>query len=121
MILITGGKYQGKLEFAKKCASSARVRDMKDFLEEAVSGKVIVNKFNDWFRSEPETASEKALEIFLKGSDVILITEEVGSGVVPMSEDDRKYRERLGRTVNVLAERSDAVYRVFAGIPEKLK
>ncbi len=121
MTLIVGGKYQGKLEFARSISPDASVIDMmKD--EKPVSPKGgIWTGFNEWFRRDPEAAAEKSKAVFTENSDAILITEEVGSGVVPLLEEDRRYRESLGRTVNILAGRADRVYRVFAGIPERIK
>ncbi len=121
MILIIGGKYQGKREFAAKTYPDREVLNIAENLgKQEISGKICVG-FNEWFRNDPETAVKKASEIFTENTDVILLVEEVGSGVVPLSIEDRKYREGLGRTVIRLASRSEAVYRVFAGIPEKIK
>ncbi len=121
MILVLGGKYQGKREFAAKLSSDREILDMSENLgKQEISGKTVTG-FNEWFRNDPEAAAKKASEIFSEDTDVILLVEEVGAGVVPISIEDRKYREGLGRTVILLASQAEAVYRVFAGIPEKIK
>ena len=56
-----------------------------------------------------------------KNPDVIVVTEEVGCGVVPMDAFERKWREVCGRASVILAERSEQVYRVICGIPQRLK
>lgn len=56
-----------------------------------------------------------------KNPDVIVVTEEVGCGVVPMDAFERKWREVCGRAAVILAERSEQVYRVICGIPQRLK
>ena len=52
--------------------------------------------------------------------DIILST-EVGSGLVPVDEGERAAREAAGRLSILLAEQADEVYRVVAGIAKKLK
>ena len=52
--------------------------------------------------------------------DIILYT-EVGSGLVPVDEEERKAREAAGRLSIRLAEQADEVYRVVCGIAKKLK
>lgn len=121
MILILGGKYQGKREFAAKISPNSEILNITEYSgKQEITGKIWTG-FNEWFRNDPESAAKKASEIFTENTDVILLVEEVGSGIVPLSIDDRKYREGLGRTVILLASRAEAVYRVFAGIPEKIK
>ena len=121
MILVLGGKYQGKRKFAEGLSPDRETLDMtENFGKQEISGKICTG-FNEWFRNDPETAAKNASEIFLENTDVILLVEEVGSGVVPLSIKDRKYREGIGRTVILLASRAEAVYRMFAGIPEKIK
>ena len=56
-----------------------------------------------------------------KNPGVIVVTEEVGCGVVPMDAFERKWREVCGRASVILAERSEQVYRVICGIPQRLK
>lgn len=52
--------------------------------------------------------------------DVVIAT-EVGGGVVPVDPAERTARERAGRLNCLLAERADAVVRVFCGIPMVIK
>ena len=46
---------------------------------------------------------------------------EIGSGIVPLDPVERAWRERVGRTVNLLTERADMVVRLVCGIPVTLK
>jgi len=41
--------------------------------------------------------------------------------VVPIEPFEERWREETGRLCCALAARSDAVYRVWAGIPQKIK
>ena len=53
--------------------------------------------------------------------EIILLCDEVGMGIVPMDKKDREYREAVGRTMCVAAQKAEKVYRVICGIGEKIK
>ena len=47
--------------------------------------------------------------------------DEIGCGVVPIEPFEERWREETGRLCCALAARADAVYRVWACIPQKIK
>ena len=51
----------------------------------------------------------------------ILVTNEVGMGLVPANPIDRLYRDLLGKANRMLAEKADEVYLMVAGMPLKVK
>ena len=51
----------------------------------------------------------------------IIISDEVGCGIVPIDKGERQFRERLGRCLTDIASRSDMVFRVFCGIAQRIK
>lgn len=51
----------------------------------------------------------------------ILVSNEVGLGLVPDNELGRRYRDCLGRANQILAQHADEVYLMVAGIPVRLK
>ena len=53
--------------------------------------------------------------------DLIVVTNEVGGGIVPNNRLGRIFRDALGCANQWLAARADAVYLLVAGIPVKLK
>ncbi|MCI8650212.1 MAG: hypothetical protein HFG20_08865 [Anaerotruncus sp.] len=53
--------------------------------------------------------------------EIILITDEIGGGIVPIDRFEREWREAVGRACCLLAERSGRVDRVFAGLPCVIK
>lgn len=53
--------------------------------------------------------------------DVVAVSDEVGSGVVPVSADGRRFRDALGLVNQRLAAAADDVYLVVAGLPLRLK
>jgi adenosylcobinamide kinase/adenosylcobinamide-phosphate guanylyltransferase len=51
---------------------------------------------------------------------VVMVTNEVGSGVVPPTQAGRRFRDELGRLNAALAAEADEVWHVVAGIPTRL-
>lgn len=54
-------------------------------------------------------------------SPVVLVTNEVGGGIVPMSDMGRRYRDASGVMNQRIAEVADAVLLVTCGLPLSLK
>jgi adenosylcobinamide kinase/adenosylcobinamide-phosphate guanylyltransferase len=54
-------------------------------------------------------------------STAILVTNEVGSGVVPETPLGRRFRDCAGRANEVLARAADEVYFMVSGIPLRIK
>jgi adenosylcobinamide kinase/adenosylcobinamide-phosphate guanylyltransferase len=52
---------------------------------------------------------------------MLVVSNEVGLGVVPPYELGRAYRDILGRANQVLAHHANEVYLLVAGIPMKVK
>lgn len=53
--------------------------------------------------------------------DVVLVSNEVGLGVVPDSASGRLYRDELGRLNALVAGACDEVWFTVAGLPQRLK
>ncbi|MCX5998616.1 MAG: bifunctional adenosylcobinamide kinase/adenosylcobinamide-phosphate guanylyltransferase [Chloroflexi bacterium] len=51
----------------------------------------------------------------------IVVSNEVGMGLVPVHKSGRVYRDLLGKANQMLAKEADDVYLVVAGIPWRLK
>jgi len=54
-------------------------------------------------------------------ADIILVSNEVGMGVVPPYPLGRVFRDALGRVNQFVASACDEVYVLFAGLPLQLK
>jgi adenosylcobinamide kinase/adenosylcobinamide-phosphate guanylyltransferase len=52
---------------------------------------------------------------------VIVVTNEVGSGIVPDNEISRRFRDCAGRANQVIAREADEVYAMISGIPIRIK
>lgn len=60
-------------------------------------------------------------KIRLSGMDGVLVTNEVGAGIVPENRLARLFRDIAGRVNQRLAKQVDEVYFVVSGIPMKIK
>ena len=77
-----------------------------------------------------ETAAEKAVlseveeliaTINKTRASFIIVSNEVGLGLVPPNKMGRVYRDLLGRANQLLASQADEVYWMVAGIPVRIK
>lgn len=74
----------------------------------------------------PESLHEKEINAFLQSlskcnADVILVSNEVGNGIVPLGELNRKFVDETGRLHQQLAQVCEHVSLVVAGLEQKLK
>ena len=70
---------------------------------------------------EREPIDDLAEELIRKNPELILITDEIGYGIVPVDRMEREYREQTGRVCTRLAAYSEKVYRVMCGIGQVIK
>jgi len=77
---------------------------------------------------DPECQEEILLEIkklaeisFKVPAQVIIVSNEVGMGLVPDNTLGRVYRDILGRANSIIADKADEVFIMVSGIPLKIK
>ena len=134
MRLVTGGAYQKKLAFAKGLTGKPEPRVWDGAQGEPSDWRQVevLNHFPELVRrklaEEPEAARGKsgALEQMLQrmsreNPSLVVVTREVGCGLVPMDAFERLWREQAGRLSCRLAEQSVQVYRVCCGQAQKIK
>lgn len=74
------------------------------------------------FASKVKDKIEQIIEASLKcQATVIIVSNEVGSGLVPANPIGRLYRDILGRTNQSIARNADLVYLMVTGIPLLIK
>ena len=116
MTLIVGGAGQGKLAYALEKLLLDEAQVSPDPRQSAP----VICSLESWLRHEADPMP--VLEELLTGRpDVVILCDEVGSGVVPVDPEDRRWRERVGRTCCELAKRAECVIRLYCGIPTLLK
>ena len=120
MILIIGGAYQGKLDFAREQfgISEADIHNCRtgkiDFSRRCIYG------IEEFTRSHSDPIGYFKTH---KGqwSDSILICQDIFCGVVPMGAENRAWRQNTGRLCQYLAKEADQVIRIFCGLEQRLK
>ena len=109
------GACSGKGCFAEKCIGNFWAREKSP--EKSFSAQGVVG-FHDFIKKEMEAGSsvaDLAEELIRKNPEVILVSDEVGYGVVPTDAFQRAYREAVGRVCK-LASLRQSVTRVVCGI-----
>lgn len=125
MILIFGGSYQGKLDFARK---TFNINDQDIFIcsEEGMIdyNKKVIHGMEKLFLGmikNDVSVTDVLMAHRADLKDKIIIINDISQGIVPVDKTLRAWREATGRAMMYLAEEADEVYRVFCGIGQKIK
>lgn len=132
MKLVIGGRAQGKLNYVLENMAGTSYKvyegvlpDKEEIHAAKANGNIlIVNHFHNWVNKELREGKnpEEELKAFVANDmDCIIISDEVGNGIVPIDAFERDYRERTGRMLITLANEADEVVRVLCGIGQKIK
>ena len=120
MILIIGGAYQGKLDYARERFELTE-SDIFTCGEDAIDfGKRCMDRIEEFVWTHPD-----ALDIFREHREEwensILICRDLSGGVVPMERMNRDWQRNTGKLCQYLAGEADQVIRVFCGLEQRLK
>ena len=116
MELILGGAYQGKLTWA----AAAYDLPPDSLCDLAASDPAPGARC--YYHLEALTRRCGDCTAFLPlFENAVVISREVGAGVVPLDAEERAWRERHGALLQLLAARAQHVTRIFCGLPEVLK
>ena len=67
-------------------------------------------------------ATKELIKVLEQRSDpVVLVTNEVGSGIIPENALARQFRDEAGRMNQIIAQVADEVYLSVSGIPLQIK
>lgn len=112
MVLITGGAYSGLRSFAEQqFGNKIETVYIRDILAENYDEEEsIVPCLQKWLEEKEA-----------KYSELLLIHEEVGCGLIPDTKEKRQEREAQGRAGCFFAENAKEVYRVCCGLGIKIK
>ena len=126
MIMVTGGAYQGKLDFVYRHfglnESDITNGSTCDF-EEAFSAKCIksYHRFIARLIAQGVDCVQFTERLCEENRNAIIILDEIGCGIVPSEKSERKRREDTGRCGCIIAQSCDDVIRVTCGIPVYIK
>jgi adenosyl cobinamide kinase/adenosyl cobinamide phosphate guanylyltransferase len=124
MILIIGGAYQGKLDYASDKYPGRSVfqcdieNPQMDLSADIINGLHLLVLAQIRKEMDAQLYLKERLPM-LKGK--IIICDDISCGVVPVDCEMRVWRETTGRCLNMLSNNADEVIRVFCGIGSKIK
>ncbi len=126
MIMITGGAFSGKKDYAKKrfgFSDEEILNGENCSLEAVFSAKCIADYQLIVKRLLEENADVQTFTERLCKEDpnAIVIINEIGAGIIPLEKSDRIWREETGRSGCLIARNSSEVIRLACGIPTTIK
>lgn len=124
MIMVIGGAFQGKWAYAKEhfWVEGSWIDGENCAYEEIFSCAAIRNFHRFVYRFlGNKDLDDLPQRLFEENPDIILVSDELGCGVVPIEERDRHFREKTGRLCIVLAADAREVHRVICGIGMVIK
>lgn len=124
MELIVGGAYQGKGAYAKNLFPEITWADGGSCTLAELLQAGGVNGFHKFIGRQIDAGADiqdLANVIFEKNPDLVIVSDEVGYGVVPANPRDRAFREAVGRVCCKLAAKADRVHRVACGCGTVIK
>ena len=98
MILVVGGRFQGKQGFCRERFPERKMIIYDGTIDEAGLFKLIDDN--------PEC---------------VVITDEIGCGIVPVERECRELVEKVGRVQVRLAQKADEVWRVMCKVGMRIK
>lgn len=126
MKLIIGGRAQGKLSYAVQIYEIKKNKVWESVLPEVAGDgqTIVINHFHNWVKERIGNGGSPEEEIsawLAQHQDCIIISDEIGNGIVPIEAAEREYRERTGRLLVELAGQAEEVVRVICGLGQKIK
>lgn len=129
MKLVIGGAYQGKLDYVLS-SYNINIENVFNGAEDKLLGEVngkkveVIYNFHLYIRRGLEASTnvfEEIKEFIKENKNIIIISNEVGYGIVPMTKFEREYREMVGRICCYLSKEAEEVIRITCGIGRRIK
>jgi len=114
MILVVGGLASGKREYVQ---TSYHFSD-QELADAVLDDKPVLFNLQDLVARDPGRSRRLLPELVKKR---IVICNEVGCGIVPLTPEARATREAVGRLCIILAREAEKVVRLCSGIPTVIK
>ena len=126
MIMITGGAFSGKKDYAKKRFgfSDEEIPNGENCSLEAVFSAKCIADFQLIVKrlleenADVQTFTERLCK---ENPNAVVIINEIGAGIILLEKSDRIWREETGRSGCLIARNSSEVIRLACGIPTIIK
>lgn len=123
MMLIIGGSYEGKTEYAEAVGISDICDGETAGFEEIKKHKCVKN-YQMLVKRQLEAGLDPLNEVeklFDECPDIVIISTEIGCGIVPIEKSERIWRETVGKVCCFIAAKSQKVIRISCGIASVIK
>ncbi|WP_455526311.1 bifunctional adenosylcobinamide kinase/adenosylcobinamide-phosphate guanylyltransferase [Huintestinicola sp.] len=123
MMLIIGGAYEGKTEYAEAIGISDICDGETAGFEEIKKHKCVKN-YQMLVKRQLEAGLDplnEAKKLFDKCPDIVIISTEIGCGIVPIEKSERIWRETVGKVCCFIAAKSEKVIRISCSIASVIK
>lgn len=120
MILIIGGAYQGKLDFAKETFGITDEDVHTCTSGEIDFSKKCIYKIEEFTYGHPDPIGYFKTHRE-EWENSILILQDIFCGVVPMGAENRAWRQSTGRLCQYMSKEAVQVSRIFCGLEQRLK
>lgn len=135
MELVLGGRACGKTDYVrekyKRCILLAPDTPWEEIREKArvlpLDTALVLDRLHEGIRLALEGGKDREeILAFLTAlarevPSLVVVTDEIGCGIVPLDPFDRRWREVTGRIGTELAKQAGTVTRIQCGIPQALK
>ena len=126
MILVIGGAHQGKLDYVKEHyhIKDEDIFDGEQHSYDVLKEKKVIKDFHLLVRRlliDNIPIKDFIDQALLRCPETIIISNEIGYGIVPMEQFERTYREETGRICCYIAGRAKKVVRMTCGIATVIK
>ncbi len=124
MIMVIGGAHQGKCAYAGKICPDVKWVDGKTCGEEELFSCGGIYRFHEYIAGRMRGGADISglpRKLHAQNPDIVIVTDEIGYGIVPAERQLRDYREMTGRICTELAGISEEVHRVVCGIGTRIK
>ena len=127
MELYVGGRYQGKLKYVldtHKDLNETDVADGTSCSDADILSHKIINHFHAYIKrktDQGEDVTDIPAKLKSENPDVIIISDEIGCGIVPADPMDSTWREECGRTLCEIARMSERFERIVCGCGIRIK
>lgn len=113
MVLIIGGEGSGKRSFARSLGY-----DLSQIADGVLDARPAICHVEQLVFADPDAALDLLPRLLEKE---LVLCDEVGSGVIPVTRTERLGREATGRLCILLAQQASAVVRMVCGIPTVIR
>lgn len=128
MQVYIGAAGQKKLEtvLLKHDLIMCKTADGADCDERELLEAQVVNHFHLFVKNhlgqfKTEEEQGRFLALLFERTDIILIGDEIGCGIIPLEPSEREYREIYGRMMCRIAQHAVRVTRIICGVHQVIK